>query len=150
SDRDVESLLWTLEQFFRQIAMEDSSQEPLALASANLESRRDAPGELDHTVVEKRTPRLETCGHAGAVELDQDVSRQILRHVAIDDPTDDVAKRRNGFCCWSRQRLRHDRGFIGRYQPLVKVVFVVRGEQAREPLNTRLAQCRAERSRERS
>src|SRR4029077_18695873 len=95
ADGNVEPLLGAFKKRFRQIATEHASQRPLALAVLDLRGRWQAPSELDDPVVEKWTSPLQAGCHCRAVELYQDISRQITGHVAVNDPSDGIEGRRN-------------------------------------------------------
>ena len=59
------------------MAVENLPERPLRLAIADLESPRQRPRELSHAVVQQRYPDLETHRHADAIDLCQQVIRQI-------------------------------------------------------------------------
>src|SRR5580658_5315215 len=69
-------------------------QEDLALRCRGLQARWHlAERELDHPVVEQRRADLEGIEHAGAVDLDQYVLRQIAQKITACGPLQQVRRR---------------------------------------------------------
>ena len=85
-DRHREAGLRSLEQLARDMAVEQFADDVLALAVAQLEVERDARGQLRDAMIEERHARLEADGHRRAVDLAEDVVRQIGHRVAVHDP----------------------------------------------------------------
>src|ERR1700688_818176 len=76
ADRDIEPLLRPFDECLGQIAAKHSPQEPLALATADFDSGGQAPSEFHQAMIEKRAARLKARCHAGAIELDQNITWQ--------------------------------------------------------------------------
>ena len=68
-----EADLGSLEQFGRHIAGEERPQDAFSFPIAHLVRVRQRPRELDHAMVEQGRARFERHGHAGAINLCQDV-----------------------------------------------------------------------------
>src|SRR4051794_18336877 len=76
-DRRAETLLRPVEDVFGQTVAERVLQYPLAHALAQFDVDRQAPCELNHLVVEKRSADFERFEHRAAIRLHEDVVRQI-------------------------------------------------------------------------
>src|SRR6266702_6817810 len=130
ADRHVESLFGALEETARQVAGEDLSQDPFALALAYLCGVWQCPGKLDDTMVEKRTTCFKAGRHAGTIEFHQYVTRQIFKHVANDEVGQSVVE-------WRHRRTRKGLSrcqlhFRKPRNPAIHLINVVGSEKLRE------------------
>jgi hypothetical protein len=92
--RDVEALLRPVYQPLRNVAAQQLAKEPFALSVADHCIRRHPPGEFDDAVVKKWASALKTVGHAGPVKFYQDVAGQIVSHIVVQKPRQQVIKLR--------------------------------------------------------
>jgi hypothetical protein len=78
---NAETHLGALQKVWRNILVENLTENPLAGSIANFEMKGQLPGKLDNAVVQQWNARLETHGHAGAVHFGQNVVRQIIEQI---------------------------------------------------------------------
>src|SRR5262245_6064374 len=82
-DRNGEAGLWSFDQLLRHVPIEHLPQQPFALAATHLESVRKAPRKFHHAMIEDRHAHLECDRHARAIDLSEDVVREIGQSVEI-------------------------------------------------------------------
>ena len=75
--RNSEALLGTIEDRRRQPARRRTLEQALGLVAAEFEGRGKCLNEIDQTRVQERRPDLEPAGHAGPINLRQDVLGQV-------------------------------------------------------------------------
>src|SRR5690606_2577937 len=89
-ERDGEPHLLAIQDLARKQGFERTLQHDLAFAALKLRGRRQSSGPLDEAIVEERHPHLETMGHAGAIDLRQDVAWQVSLVIEILDHAERV------------------------------------------------------------
>src|SRR6185503_10185775 len=82
-DRRSETLLRSIDQSLRNIAIEQPPQKQFPLAIANLHRKRYSRSKLDNAVVQVWSSRLQTYAHAGAVNFYKYVVWEVTDRVLI-------------------------------------------------------------------
>src|SRR6516165_11327840 len=72
-DGNGEAGLGPLDQLFRHMAVKHLPQQPFAFTAPQLEALRQAPRELDYTMIENRHAHFERNRHARTIDLGEDV-----------------------------------------------------------------------------
>ena len=80
-DRHIEALLGPVEHLLRHVPVQQVPQDALADAVLVLEGIRQRPGKFQQIAVKHRDAAFQRVGHAGAVDLVEDIIREIILHV---------------------------------------------------------------------
>lgn len=81
---DAEAFFFTGDVFLWEKAFHALFEKPLGGHSPELEFSRQVEHELDDLVVDERHPCFQRCGHAHAVDFDQDIVNQIGVEIQVE------------------------------------------------------------------
>jgi hypothetical protein len=93
---DAEALLGTSQDRRRKPAGRGALEQALGLVSPELELRRERLAEIHQLRVQKRRPDLEAAGHAGAIDLGEDILGKIRILVESQRPGKRVSSTAQG------------------------------------------------------
>ncbi|MEZ5121313.1 MAG: hypothetical protein R2736_07030 [Solirubrobacterales bacterium] len=94
ADRDREALLGPVERLVGDPAAQRLAEDPLLLAPAHLQLRRDGRRQRHEVGVQQRRPGLEAVRHGGDVDLGDEVVGQMRAAVDVEHAADDVGRPR--------------------------------------------------------